>query len=123
MKTLKVIGGDFAFDAAGNLEWVEGDEEIVQGVKMNLSVRKGEFELDEWIGLDQSFLGERNPNEEEVIDNILEALQIMTDQGIIEGAEDINVTNQNGEMDLSLRILKTDGTEINLEGSDFGGSE
>ena len=123
MKTLKVIDGDFVFDAAGNLEWVEGDEEIVQGVKMNLSVRKGEFELDEWIGLDQRFLGERNPNEEEVIDNILEALQVMTDQGIIEGAENINATNQNGEMDLSLRILKTDGTEINLEGSDFGGSE
>ncbi|MGE7121794.1 hypothetical protein ACQKIC_16380 [Peribacillus sp. NPDC046944] len=123
MKTLKVVDGDFVFDAAGNLEWVKGDEEIVQGVKMNLSVRKGEFELDEWIGLDQSFLGERSPNEEEVIDNILEALQVMTDQGIIEGAEDINVTNQNGEMDLSLRILKTDGTEINLEGSDFGGSE
>lgn len=123
MKTLKVENGDFVFDAAGNLEWVEGNEEIVQGVKMNLSVRKGEFELDEWIGLDQSFLGERNPIEEEVIDNILEALQVMTDQGIIEGAEDINVTNQNGEMDLSLRILKTDGTEINFEGSDFGGSE
>ena len=123
MKTLKVIDGDFVFDAAGNLEWVEGDEEIVQGVKMNLSVRKGEFELDEWIGLDQRFLGERNPNEEEVIDNILEALQVMTDQGIIEGVENINATNQNGEMDLSLRILKTDGTEINLEGSDFGGSE
>ena len=116
MKTLKVIDGDFVFDAAGNLEWVEGDEEIVQGVKMNLSVRKGEFELDEWIGLDQRFLGERNPNEEEVIGNILEALQVMTDQGIIEGAENINATNQNGEMDLSLRILKTDGTEINLEG-------
>lgn len=123
MKTLKVKNGDLIFDAGGNLEWVEGDGEIVQGVKMNLSIRKGEFELDEWIGLDQSFLGEKNPNEDEVIDNILEALQVMTDQGIIEGAENINATNQNGEMDLSLRILKTDGTEINLEGSDFGGSE
>lgn len=123
MKTLKVENGDFVFDSAGNLEWVEGDQEIVQGVKMNLSICKGEFELDEWIGLDQSFLGDKNPNEDEVIDNILEALQVMTDQGIIEGAEEIKLSKQNGEMDATMRILKTDGTEINLEGSDFGGSE
>lgn len=124
MKTLKIVDGDFAFDANGNLEMVEGDEEIAQGVKMSLAIQKGEFELDENIGLDTSFRQNKLVDDQEISDSILEALQIMTDQNIIEGAENIEIQRDGRTANISkMEVIKTDGTNINLEGVELGGSE
>lgn len=123
MKTLKVVDGDFVFDANGNLEMVEGDEEIAQGVKMSLAMQKGEFELDENIGLDTSFRQNKLVKDDEITDSILEALQVMTDQSIIEGADNIVISRDKRTINVDLDAIKTDGTNINLEGAELGGSE
>lgn len=123
MKTLKIVDGDFVFDEAGNLEMVEGDEEIAQGALMNLSIRKGEFELDENIGLDTSFMQNKLVQDEEITDSILEALQVLTDQNIIEGAENIMISRQGRSSTIDLDLVKTDGLNISLEGVDLSGSE
>lgn len=102
---------------------VEGDEEIAQGVMMNLAIQKGEFELDENIGLDTSFRQNKLVEDEVISDSILEALQVMTDQNIIEGAENITVSRNKRIANVDLDILKADGTNINLEGVELGGSE
>lgn len=116
MKTLKVKNGDLVMNENGELLMTEGDEEVAQGVMMNLAIRKGEFELDEFIGLDTSFLGEKKISDEELTESVLNALQIMTDQNIIEGAEGITLGRQGRHEDISLRILMTDGTAIDLTG-------
>lgn len=123
MKTLKVVDGDVVFDANGNLEMVEGDEEIAQGVKMSLAIQKGEFELDENIGLDTSFRQNKLVKDDEITDSILEALQVMTDQNIIEGADNIVISRDKRTINVDLDAIKTDGTNINLEGVELGGSE
>lgn len=123
MKTLKIVDGDFVFDANGNLEMVEGDEEIAQGVKMSLAIQKGEFELDENVGLDTSFRQNKLVSDDEIADSILEAIQIMTDQNIIEGAENIIISRDQRTINVDLKAIKTDGTNINLEGVELGGSE
>ncbi|GEM_PF-2398922 len=123
MKTLKVVNGDFVFDEAGNLEMVEGDEEIAQGAMMLLSIRKGEFELDENIGLDTSFMENKLVQDEEITDSVLEALQVLTDQNIIEGAENIMISRQGRSATIDLDLVKTDGLNISLEGVDLSGSE
>ncbi|WP_150284362.1 DUF2634 domain-containing protein [Rummeliibacillus sp. TYF-LIM-RU47] len=123
MKTLKVVDGDFVFDEAGNLVMVEGDEEIAQGALMNLSIRKGEFELDENIGLDTSFMQNKLVQDEEISDSVLEALQVLTDQNIIEGAENIMISRQGRSSTIDLDLVKTDGLNISLEGVDLSGSE
>lgn len=123
MKTLKIVDGDFVFDANGNLEMVEGDEEIAQGVKMSLAIQKGEFELDENVGLDTSFRQNKLVSDDEIVDSILESIQIMTDQNIIEGAENIIISRDQRTINVDLKAIKTDGTNINLEGVELGGSE
>lgn len=123
MKTLKVVNGDFVFDEAGNLEMVEGDEEIAQAAMMNLSIRKGEFELDENIGLDTSFMQNKLVQDKEITDSVLETLQVLTDQNIIEGAENIMISRQGRSSTIDLDLVKTDGQNISLEGVDLSGSE
>lgn len=123
MKTLQVINGDFVFDETGNLAMVEGDEEIAQGAMMNLSIRKNEFELDEHIGFDTSFKQSKRVDDEEISDNILEALQVMTDQELIEGADNIEILRDGRNANASMNLVKTDGTEIPIERVDLSGSE
>lgn len=124
MKTLKVVDGDFVFDESGNFEMVEGDEEIAQGVMMNLSIRKEEFVLDEHIGLDTSFMQNKVVDDEEITDSILEALQVMTDQEIIDGAENIEIERDGRTANIkSMDVIKTDGSNINIAGVELGGSE
>lgn len=123
MKTLKVVNGDFIFDEKGELAMVDGDEEIAQGVEMNLSIRKSEFEFDEYIGLNRTNIEDKQSNEDQIIDDILEALQVITEQNIIEGADNIEISKEGRIASVSMSVIKTDGTEINLEGVDVGGSE
>lgn len=94
---------------------VEGDEEIAQGVMMNLAIRKDEFEFDEFIGLDRDFMENKPIDEEVAVENILSALQIMTDQEIIEGADTFEITEgENRQANISLRAIKADGESINV---------
>ncbi|USK71771.1 DUF2634 domain-containing protein [Peribacillus asahii] len=123
MKTLKIENGDFVFDEKGELAMVEGDEEIAQGVEMSLSIRKDEFELDEYIGLDRTNVENKQAKEEEIIEDILEALQVMTDQNLIEGADNIEISKEGRMATVSMDIIKTDGTDIKMEGVDISGSQ
>lgn len=124
MKTLKVANGDFYFDETGQLAIVEGDEEIAQAVAMNFSIEKGEFPLDEYIGIDTTFMQDKSSDEEDVTNALIEAVQVLTDNEIIEGLDNINAT-QNGRTILvtSLNVIKIDEEEtIKIEGVEIDGS-
>lgn len=121
MKTLKLKNGDLVFDEKGELELVHGDEEIAQGAELCLSIREGEFELDEYLGMDHSFLGKKRVADDEVAEAVLRALQIMTDQDVIDGADEITFNRSGRKGYISLRLIKGDD-DIRLEEVEMIGS-
>lgn len=124
MKTLKIKDGDFVFDETGQLALVSDDEEIAQAVEMCLNIEKGEFVLDEFIGMDTTFREDKSADDEDVIDAILEAVEPLTEEEKIEGIENIE-TEINGRTCTvtSCEIVKIDSEDtIEMKGVDLFGS-
>lgn len=124
MKTLKVVNGDFVFDETGQLALVSDDEEIAQAVEMCLSIEKGEFILDEFIGMDTTFREDKSADDEDVIDAILEAVEPLTEEEKIEGIENIETEmNERTCTVTSCEIVKIDSEDtIEMKGVDLFGS-
>lgn len=124
MKTLKVVNGDFVFDETGQLALVSDDEEIAQAVEMCLSIEKGEFILDEFIGIDTTFREDKSADDEDVIDAILEAVEPLTEEEKIEGIENIETEmNERTCTVTSCEIVKIDSEDtIEMKGVDLFGS-
>lgn len=124
MKTLKVVNGDFVFDETGQLALVSDDEEIAQAVEMCLSIEKGEFILDEFIGMDTTFREDKTADDEDVIDAILEAVEPLTEEEKIEGIENIETEmNERTCTVTSCEIVKIDSEDtIEMKGVDLFGS-
>lgn len=124
MKTLKFVDGDFVLEN-NELQMVQDDDEIAQDTKTLMSVRLGEFELDENIGLDRSVYEDKTSSDSDVTDSVLEAIQPLTDQNIIEGADNIVMTKEKKtrKAKIELDIIKTDGSEINMRGVGIDGTD
>lgn len=124
MKTLKVVNGDFVFDETGQLALVSDDEEIAQAVEMCLSIEKGEFILDEFIGIDTTFREDKTADDEDVIDAIIEAVEPLTEEEKIEGIENIETEmNERTCTVTSCEIVKNDSEDtIEMKGVDLFGS-
>lgn len=124
MKTLKIKDGDFVFDETGQLTLVSDDEEIAQAVEMCLSIEKGEFILDEFIGMDTTFREDKSADDEDVIDAILEAVEPLTEEEKIEGIENIETEmNERTCTVTSCEIVKIDSEDtIEMKGVDLFGS-
>lgn len=124
MKTLKVVNGDFVFDETGQLALASDDEEIAQAVEMCLSIEKGEFILDEFIGIDTTFREDKTAEDEDVIDAILEAVEPLTEEEKIEGIENIETEmNERTCTVTSCEIVKNDSEDtIEMKGVDLFGS-
>lgn len=124
MKTLKVVNGDFVFDETGQLALASDDEEIAQAVEMCLSIEKGEFILDEFIGIDTTFREDKTADDEDVIDAIIEAVEPLTEEEKIEGIENIETEmNERTCTVTSCEIVKIDSEDtIEMNGVDLFGS-
>lgn len=124
MKTLKIKDGDFVFDETGQLALVSDDEEIAQAVEMCLSIEKGEFILDEFIGIDTTFREDKTADDEDVIDAIIEAVEPLTEEEKIEGIENIETEmNERTCTVTSCEIVKNDSEDtIEMKGVDLFGS-
>lgn len=117
LKTLKVSdGGDLCFCEASTMQLVDNEEAVSQAVRSLIGTRLGEFKLDEFIGMDMDFMGEKRVEDDYIFDAILEALQPLTDQGIIEGVENADFRRENRKLYIeNLIVLMTDGENIVLE--------
>lgn len=117
LKTLKVsVGGDLCFCEASTMQLVDNEEAVSQAVRSLIGTRLGEFKLDEFIGMDMDFMGEKRVEDDYIFDAILEALQPLTDQGIIEGVENADFRRENRKLYIeNLIVLMTDGENIVLE--------
>lgn len=117
LKTLKVSdGGDLCFCEASTMQLVDNEEAVSQAVRSLIGTRLGEFKLDEFIGMDMDFMGEKRVEDDYIFDAILEALQPLTDQGIIEGVESADFRRENRKLYIeNLIVLMTDSENIVLE--------
>lgn len=80
MKTLKLIDGDLCFHQ-GELQLVEGKQEVAQAVLISLQTRLGEFLLDENVGLDRTHVVGKSLNPEEARYDLVEA--VMQEQRVV----------------------------------------
>lgn len=74
MKTLKLQDGDLVL-VNGEFQVVEGDEELAQAVRIELSTYKNEWFLDAQMGVD--YYGKvlvKQPNEEEIRTELVQAI-------------------------------------------------
>lgn len=117
LKTLKVSGGgDLCFCEASTMQLIDNEEAVSQAVRSLIGTRLGEFKLDEFIGMDMDFMGEKRVEDDYIFDAILEVLQPLTDQGIIEGVESADFRRENRKLYIeNLIVLMTDGENIVLE--------
>ncbi|MFB7260361.1 MULTISPECIES: contractile injection system sheath initiator [Bacillati] len=113
MKTLKLVDGDLVF-TDGELEMVEGDEELKQALEMILKIRLGEFFLEENVGLDRTHLLTKQFDEELAHYDIVEAL--MQEERIEEISEiTFSLDKTKRLLTVSVTVKKIDGTTIELE--------
>lgn len=124
MKTLKLKDGDFCFNETGQFCLVEGDEEIAQAVAMCFSIEKGEFQLDEFVGIDTTFVHEKNADEEDVMNALIEAVEPLTEEEKIEGLDNIEASIKGRTCIVSsLDVIKIEEeSTINIEGVEISGS-
>lgn len=78
MKTFKLENGDLVYDAVQNIHMVQGPDEIVQSVRLLISINRGEWFLNKDYGLDYSAIqGVKWPTHESRIrDAFMEAFEL-----------------------------------------------
>lgn len=74
MKTFKFENGDLVVDQSGNVEMVEGEDEIAQSVKMILLAKKGEWFLNDSFGLDYDEITKKGQSKKEIEFALREAI-------------------------------------------------
>ncbi|QEO61607.1 DUF2634 domain-containing protein [Bacillus altitudinis] len=117
MKTLKLVNGDFIFKD-GELEMIDGDEEIAQAVELILKTRLGEFKLDEFLGVERENLLGKNLDEEEAQYDIIEAIAQEERIATVEDIE-FQFDRKTRTSRIKLKLIKEeDGQELELGGVD-----
>jgi phage baseplate assembly protein W len=73
MQSLKLVNGDIIFER-GELVLIDSKDEVSQCAEVILSTNKGEWFLDPDFGIDFSILLAKNPNEDEIKDELRSGL-------------------------------------------------
>lgn len=117
MKTLELVNGDLILKD-GELAMVEGDEELAQSVEMILKTSLGEFELDEFLGVDRENLLGKNLDEEEAQYDIIEAIAQEERIATVEDIE-FQFDRKARSSRIKLKLIKEeDGQELQIGGVD-----
>lgn len=107
----KIENGDFVVNE-GDLVMVSGDEELIQSVLSILLTRKGEFSLDPEYGLSHETIFAKGTSEEEIKDDIIEALSKDSRIGAV---NNITLSTEGRTLKITLSIQKQDETELTID--------
>lgn len=116
MKAFKIdASGDFIIEK-GSFVMVEGDDELIQQIRMSYLTRKGEWFLDEDEGLEREPLFAKFFDQDEAKDAIIESTI-----GTSESLEYENITfdrdkKTTRKMVVNVNVSKEDGTILSMEG-------
>lgn len=90
MKTLKLINGDLVFNSRNNLEMVKEKQEVVQRVKVELSVNKGEWIFNKLFGVPWiELMRDKEKGERDYEREVLKVLK--EDKEVVNESIEINV--------------------------------
>lgn len=111
MKTFKIADDDLVI-VSGNLQMIEGKDEIVQAVERTLTTRLGEFFLDTSHGFDYETVQKKGYSEEEIKDAVREA--VLQDDRII-SVDSVDVTVDRSSRSVNIRFTATGDETIEGE--------
>ncbi|MFL2133000.1 hypothetical protein [Desemzia sp. FAM 23990] len=110
MKTLKMNGSDLDIQ---NNEFVMVSEvdEVAQTLQNLLSIRLGEFDLDELVGLDRTNILGKSRNYDEIRDDLISCLSI-DDRVEVVNEIDIKIENgRNATVRFSVKLIDSQDVE------------
>ena len=108
MKTLALERNDLKIDK-DNLTVIEDEKEIAQSLSALLNIRKGEFMLDEHVGMERENMLGKNVNFEEIRDDIVEAL---SQDERVELVDKVDIKVENRKASISFNVKLVNGKEI-----------
>lgn len=111
MKTLELEGNDLKM-VKESFSVIEDKQEVAQSLNALLSIRKGEFVLDEHVGMERDNMLGKNVNFDEIRDDIIEALSQDERVDLVNDVT-ISVDNRNAEVFFNVKLI--DGQELNEE--------
>lgn len=111
MKTLELEGNDLKL-IKGTFLIVEDEQEVAQSLDALLSIRKGEFVLDEHVGMDHDNLLGKNVNFDEIRDDIIEAL---SQDERVELVDDVIISAENRNALITFNAKLIDDQEVSEE--------
>lgn len=107
MKTFKIENGDLVFDKFGNIEMVEGKEEVRQSIERRLTTNLGEWFLNTDFGLEYDKIKGKNKKQEGVELAIREC--ILQDERISEVIfKDFKIDNKDRSLFVSFNAIAND---------------
>lgn len=114
MKTIELVDGDIKLEA-GNFTVVDKEVEVKQSLTSLLTIRKGEFFLDENIGLSRSNLFGKRTNKAEAHDDLIECLS-QDDRVELINEMFFSVENRNATIQFQTKLLSTELDPVNVSG-------
>jgi hypothetical protein len=108
MKTLALEGNDLMIQK-DNLVIIENEKEVAQSLSALLNIRKGEFMLDEHVGMEQENMLGKNVNFEEVRDDIIEAL---SQDERVELVDNVAIKVENRKANVTFNAKLVSGKEV-----------
>jgi hypothetical protein len=119
MNTWKLVDGDISFDENGELLMVSDEDELKQAIESILSIRLGEFFLDETVGLNRDNLLTKQFDEDLAHADIVTAVM---QEDRVDEVSDLSFTLDKATRILSvdLTIVSTSGQTLTLEGVNVG---
>ncbi len=103
--------GDLVFEN-GDLQVIDGDEELEQSLKICTSTNKEEWFLDPEFGLDFFIILGRNPSESVLRNEILRAL---SNDPRVDTIENLSIDRSGRNMKVFYKAVLSDGTSIESE--------
>ncbi|GGC97949.1 DUF2634 domain-containing protein [Enterococcus wangshanyuanii] len=102
--------GDVLFES--DLQLVDGEDELAQSVLLILSIRLGEFFLEDELGLSHENMLAKNFNEEYLSQDIVWAI---TDQEPrVASVNEVEIIKNNRDLSVRVRMIAADGREIEV---------
>lgn len=96
--------------ANNELQLVTGNDQLAQEVKVSLTVAKGEWFLDETEGLNRYSIMRKNPNKDEVREDILEAISDTSEEVVVDSMTFSDIIDRKASVTMTMR--KTEDDEI-----------
>ncbi|MDR9857880.1 DUF2634 domain-containing protein [Paenibacillus sp. VCA1] len=114
MQSFKLIDGDIVFNSSGDLEMIDGDEELAQCCDIALGTNTGEWFLNPEMGIDFSLFLGKHLSEEQMRDEINRGL--LQEERISSVNEIVfNPDEKSRVMEVSFVATKADGEGIQSE--------